>query len=59
MKPRLEKKIVDNSLVAKGARGDLGRKREDDVEVAEGEQVRLALGQPGARRRSACCPGNN
>lgn len=30
--------------------GDLGRQREDDVEVADRKQVRLALGQP-----DPCC----
>ena len=32
--------------------GDLGRDREDDVEVADWQQVGLALGEPRARRRT-------
>ena len=52
LRGRLEEEVVDDSLVAEGDGGDLGRQREDDVEVADREQVRLALSQPGARRRA-------
>ena len=44
-----EQQVVDGGLVLDGDVGDLGRKGEDDVEVADREQVRLALGAPGAR----------
>ena len=48
----LEQQVVDDRLVAESDGGDLGWQREDDVEVAYREQVRLALSQPGARRRA-------
>ena len=44
-----EQQIVDDSLVLPGDVRDLGGKREDDMEVADRQQVGLALGQPGAR----------
>ena len=46
---RLEQQVVDDRLVVEGDVGDLGRQREDDVEVSDRQQVGLALGQPGAR----------
>ena len=42
-----EQQIVDDRLVLPGDVGDLGRQREDDVEIADRQQVGLALGQPG------------
>ena len=44
-----EQQIVDDSLVLPGDVRDLGGKREDDMEVADRQQVGFALGQPGAR----------
>ena len=44
-----EKQIVDDRLVLPGDVGDLGRQREDDMEIADRQQVGLALGQPGFR----------
>ena len=52
LRRRLEEQVVDDRLVAEGDGGDFGWQREDDVEVAYREQVRLALGQPGTRRRA-------
>ena len=46
---RVEQQVVDHGLVVERDVGDLGRQREDDVEVADRQQVGLALGQPGAR----------
>ena len=45
-----EQEIVDGLLVLEGDDTDLGRQREDDVEVAYRQEVRLALGKPVARR---------
>ena len=44
-----EQQVVDDRLVLPGEVGDLGRQREDDVEIADRRQVGLALGEPGAR----------
>jgi hypothetical protein len=44
-----EQQIVDDRLVLQGDVSDLGGKREDDMEVADRQQVGFALGQPGAR----------
>ena len=44
-----EQKVVDDRLVLPGDVGDLGRQREDDVEIADRQQVGLALGEPGPR----------
>ena len=44
-----EQQIVDDRLVLPGDVGDLGRQREDDVEIANRQQVGLALGQPVSR----------
>ena len=49
---RLDQQAVDRRLVLERDVGDLGRQREDDVEVPDREQVGLALGQPGARGRA-------
>ena len=46
---RPEQQVVDGGLVVERDVGDLGRQREDDVEVSDRQQVGLALGQPGAR----------
>src|SRR5215831_4689363 len=48
----LEQDVVDHGLVVVGDVGDLGRQREDDVEVRNRQQLFLALGKPLARRRS-------
>jgi len=45
---RSEQKVVDDRLVLPGNVGNLGRKREDDMEVADRQQVSLAFGQPDA-----------
>ena len=44
-----EQQVVDDRLVLPGDVGDLGRQREDDVEIADRQQVGLALGEPGSR----------
>ena len=44
-----EQRIVDDRLVLHGDVGDLGRQRENDMEIADRQQVGLALGKPGAR----------
>ena len=41
-----EQEVVDDGLVLEGDVGDLGRQREDDVEVGDRQQFGLALGQP-------------
>ena len=46
---RPEQQVVDQRLVLEGDVGDLGRQREDDMEVADRQEVGLALGEPGAR----------
>ncbi len=46
---RSEQQIVDDCLVLAGDVGNLGGKREDDMEVADRQQVGFALGQPDAR----------
>ena len=45
---RAEQQIVDDSLVPQGDVGNLGGKREDDMEVADRQQIGFALGQPDA-----------
>ena len=52
LRRRLEQQPVDRHLVLPRDVGDLGRQREDDVEVADRQQVGLALGEPGAGRRA-------
>jgi len=45
---RPEQQIIDDGLVLPGDVGDFRRHREDDMEIADRQQVGLALGQPGA-----------
>jgi hypothetical protein len=47
-----EQQIVDHRLVLIGDRGDLGRQREDKVEVADRQQVGFARGKPVPCRRA-------
>ena len=49
---RAEQQVVHHRLVLVGDRGDLGRQREDQVEVADRQQIGLAGGQPVPRRRA-------
>jgi hypothetical protein len=49
---RAEQQIVDHRLVLVGDRGDLGRQGEDQVEVADRQQVGLARGEPVLCRRA-------
>jgi len=49
---RAEQQIVDHRLVLIGDRGDLGRQREDQMEVADRQQIGLARGKPISRRRA-------
>ncbi len=49
LRRRAEQQVVDDSFVLEGDVGDLGRQTEDDVEVADRQQVGLAFRQPGAR----------
>ena len=46
-----EQEVVDHGLVLVGDGGDLGRQREDHVEVRHRQQVRLAGGEPVPRCR--------
>ena len=48
----LEQQTVEGGLVLERNVGDLGGQCEHDVEVADREEVGLALGQPGARGRA-------
>ena len=52
LRGRAEQQVVDHRLVVEGDGGDLGGQREHDVEVADRQQVGLALGEPGTRRRA-------
>ena len=47
-----EQQVVDHRLVLIGDVGDLGRQREDDVEVADRQQIGLARGEPVPCRRA-------
>src|SRR6478672_362727 len=47
-----EHEVVDDRLVLVGDRGDLGRQREDDVEIADRQQIGLAGREPILRRRA-------
>ena len=47
-----EQQVVDHRLVLVGDGGDLGRQREDEVEVADRQQIGLARGEPVPRRRA-------
>ena len=49
LRRRAEQQIVDDRLVLPGDVRDLGGKREDDMEVADRQQVGFAFGQPDAR----------
>ena len=49
---RAEQQVVDDRLVLVGDRGDLGRQREDHVEIADRQQVGLAGREPILRRRA-------
>jgi hypothetical protein len=44
----LEQQVVDRRLVVEGDVGDLGRQREDDVEVADRQEIGLLGFEPGA-----------
>ena len=46
LRRRLEQEIVDHGLVLVGDVGDRTGQREDEVEVADGQQFSLALGEP-------------
>src|SRR5271168_3736642 len=46
-----EQQVVNDRLVLQGDVGDLGRNGEDDVEVADWQQIGLARSQPFARLR--------
>ena len=47
-----EQQVVDHRLVVEGDVGDLSRNGEDDMEIADRQQVVLTCGQPLARRDS-------
>ena len=47
---RPEQQVVDDRLVLVGDWGDLGRQREDDVEIADRQQIGLARRKPIRRR---------
>ena len=49
---RAEQQVVDDRLVLVGDRGDLGRQREDDMEIADRQQIGLAGREPILRRRA-------
>jgi hypothetical protein len=49
LRGRPEQQVVDRGLVLERDVGGLGREREDDMEVADRQEVRLALGEPGTR----------
>ena len=49
---RPEQQVIDQRLVVEGDVGDLGGQREHDVEVADRQQVGLALGEPCTRGRA-------
>ena len=53
---RSEQQVVDHRLVLVGDRSDLGGQREDDVEIANRQQIGLAGRQP-ILRRCALTPG--
>jgi len=50
LRRRAEQQVVDDRLVVEGDVGDLGGDCEDHVEIADRQQVGLALGEPFARR---------
>ena len=47
-----EQEVVDHRLVLIGDVGDLGRQREDDMEVADRQQIGFARGEPVPCRRA-------
>jgi hypothetical protein len=47
---RAEQQVVDDNLVLVGDRGDLGGQGEDDVEIADRQQIGLAGREPIPRR---------
>jgi hypothetical protein len=47
-----EQQVVDHRLILVRDRGDLGRQGEDQVEIANRQQVNLAGGEPVLRRRA-------
>ena len=49
---RAEQQVVDDRLVVVGDRSDLGGQGEDDVEIADRQQIGLARRQPIRRRRA-------
>jgi hypothetical protein len=49
---RAEQQVVDDRLVLVGDRSDLGRQREDDVEIADRQQIGLAGREPIRRCRA-------
>jgi hypothetical protein len=49
---RAEQQIVDHRLVLVGDRGDLGRQGEDQVEVADRQEIGHAGSEPALRRRA-------
>jgi hypothetical protein len=49
LRRRPEQQVVDDRLILPGDVGDLSRQREDDVEIADRQQVGLSLGEPGSR----------
>ena len=52
LRRRPEQQVVHDRLVVRGDVGDFGGNGEDDVEIADRQQVGLALGEPGARGRA-------
>ncbi len=48
----LEQEVVDHGLVLVGDVGDRGGQREDHVEIRDGQQLGLAIGQPLPGRRA-------
>jgi hypothetical protein len=47
-----EQQVVDHCLVLVGDRSDLGRQRENHVEIADRQQIGLARRKPIRRRRA-------
>ena len=47
-----KQQVVDDPLVLVGDRGDLGRQSEDQVKVADRQQIGLARGKPVPCRRA-------
>jgi hypothetical protein len=52
LRRRAEQQVIDDRLVLPGDVRNLARQREDDMEVADRQQIGLALGQPNPRRRA-------